>query len=576
MLEQMGGLYGIGLVLIVAWGCVIAAKLVSSRREKFKPSADFLSFIDSLDDGYYRIPALKTRRGFVNRALLKINGYDNEDEVQAGADDHCVEWYVEDGRGDELHTRLQEDGFVSNFVSQVYRHKTGEPVWVSESARLVRDSAGKMLYCEGLVKELSETIVRLEKAETSAMIAENLRGGLLQMQRSSYGELSIKHFSAGLAAILATNNEDGDLGQDGFFKQMNKSDFARLSLLSEQAARDMKGFTFSFPLATRTGNMLMVIHAWPQAGEAGSCLFNGVILENSKNKHGDLDVENSASQNLRDDEDDAERLMSQFRAAIGTEQLTLHYQMQVDQNSKIIGAEGLLRWTHPELGNVPPDRFIPLAEKSGSITLLTEWLLGQAFSTLKRWENDPNLHDTRLSINISARQFHECSFVDEVEAAMETYGVGAGRLILEMTEHVLTGDLAHVSRVMGSLQELGIGFSLDDFGTGYSSLQHLRKLPFDEVKIDGTFVSDIGKSDRDRTIVKTIISMAQAMNLRTVAEWVETDEQREILVADGCEGFQGYLFGPAMPAAAFEKAASLPIVQPKRSRIENKVMAITG
>ena len=576
MLEQTGGFPGIALVAIVIMVGIVAAKYFYDKHRGFQPSADFRSFIDSLEDGYYRIPALKKQSGFVNQALLKINGYADEDDVKAGADDHCVNWYVDDGRSEEFNLRLHEDGFVSNFVSQVFRHKTGESVWVSESARLVRDTSGNMLYCEGLVKELSQTIVRLEKAETSVEIAEKLRGGLLQMQRSAYGELAVKYIGAGLETILTACNSNEVFEKNSLFNHMNKSDFARLLLLCEGAAKDMKGITFSFPLPAKTGVVMMVIHVWPQAGEAGSCLFNGVVLESSGSVNNISGNESDLTNLTTNGEDDAARLMEQFRAAIGTDQLALHYQMQVDQGNKIIGAEGLLRWSHPELGNIPPDRFIPLAEKSGSITLLTEWLSDQAFSTLKRWENDPNLHTSRLAINISARQFHEHSFVNEVKSAMEKYHVSPGRLVMEMTEHVLTGDLAQVSAVMDALHDLGIEFSLDDFGTGYSSLQHLRRLPFDEVKIDGTFINDIENSSRDRTIVKTIISMAQAMNLRTIAEWVETDVQREILVADGCKGFQGYLYGPAMPASAFEKAASLPIVQPKRWNNQTRTVAKTG
>ena len=254
-------------------------------------------------------------------------------------------------------------------------------------------------------------------------------------------------------------------------------------------------------------------------------------------------------------------LMTDFRKAVGTDQLALHYQMQVDGENDVVGAEGLLRWTHPTKGPVSPGQFIPFAEQNGMILLITDWLLLEAFETLQRWSEIPALCDVRLSINISAQQFHQQAFVDQVQVLTERFDVRPELLVLEMTEHVLTGDLRKVKNVMAGLRALGVSFSLDDFGTGYSSLTHMRDLPFDEVKIDGKFVCDLEKNESDKAIVRSIIAMAHTLGMKTVAEWVESDPQREFLAREGCDALQGFLFGPAVPRKVFEEMAQLPLLK---------------
>ena len=256
-------------------------------------------------------------------------------------------------------------------------------------------------------------------------------------------------------------------------------------------------------------------------------------------------------------------LMTDLRAAIGTEQLKLFFQAQVNEHNEIVGAEGLLRWDHPVKGPISPAQFIPAAEESGIIMDLTDWLLEEAALTLTRWADIPALSETRMSINISAQQFHDLSFESKVSDLLKTHNIADNRLVLEMTEHVLTGDLEQVKKIMTRLKKLGVGFSLDDFGTGYSSLSHLRELPFDEVKIDGSFVRDLEENENDRAILDAVLLMARALGLTTVAEWVETDGQREFLIGKGCNVLQGYLYGTAMPVSAFEAAAELPLFNAK-------------
>ena len=241
-----------------------------------------------------------------------------------------------------------------------------------------------------------------------------------------------------------------------------------------------------------------------------------------------------------------------LRSAIDQHEFRLYYQVQVDEFWHVTGAEALIRWMHPDRGVIGPIEFIPRAEESGLIQKIGQWVLNEACQQLKQWESNPATRELVLSINVSARQFRQTDFVDHVFVAIERYGINPERLALELTESVMLGNLEDTIRVMNALHSKGIKLSLDDFGTGYSSLQYLKQLPIDQLKIDQSFVSDIGTDRGDDAIICTILAMAHALHLDVIAEGVETTQQRDILINEGCKRFQGYLFGKPVPIAEFE------------------------
>ncbi len=247
------------------------------------------------------------------------------------------------------------------------------------------------------------------------------------------------------------------------------------------------------------------------------------------------------------------KLAIELRDAIDDAELELKYQPQTDRYCRIIGAEALIRWDHPESGYVPPDRFVPVAEENGLIIPMTEWVLEQALDTLVRWQRHPQLRDLSLSINISAQQFHQEEFLNRLQFFAHHYEIDMSRLVLELTERVFFGDLETVKLIMHGLRKLGIRLSLDDYGTGYSSLSQLRHLKFDELKIDGTFIREVCTNEGDRAIVRTTLAMARALDIKCVAEWVEKEEQLQFLRLEGCDYLQGHLFGRAMPLDELEK-----------------------
>ncbi|NMF89809.1 putative bifunctional diguanylate cyclase/phosphodiesterase [Aromatoleum petrolei] len=250
--------------------------------------------------------------------------------------------------------------------------------------------------------------------------------------------------------------------------------------------------------------------------------------------------------------DERVRLEGWLRKAL-PDQLRLYYQMQVDGNGSIQGAEVLIRWLHPERGMIPPCEFIPLAEETGMILAIGRWVLETACRQLKDWEGDPATRHLKLSVNVSARQFQQDEFDREVLEVVKKTGADPANLKLELTESMVVENIDQVVHKMAVLKATGIQFSLDDFGTGFSSLSCLRRLPLDQLKIDQSFVRDVTENANDAAIVRTIIALGQSLGLEVIAEGVETAEQRNFLAVHGCSNFQGYFFSRPVPLEEFEQ-----------------------
>jgi diguanylate cyclase (GGDEF)-like protein/PAS domain S-box-containing protein len=246
-------------------------------------------------------------------------------------------------------------------------------------------------------------------------------------------------------------------------------------------------------------------------------------------------------------------LETDLRQALKHQQLLLYYQPQMDKTRGIIGAEALLRWAHPTRGLVVPGDFIPLAEETGLILSIGHWVLETACAQLKAWEDNPHTRELRLAVNVSARQFHQPDFATQVQQVLAQSGADPTRLKIELTESLVLDNVSDTITRMQALKAIGIGFSMDDFGTGYSSLSYLTRLPLDQLKIDQSFIRDIGADPNGAAIVQTIIIMGQTLGLNVIAEGVETEAQRDFLEQNGCHAFQGFLFSHPVPLAEFEQ-----------------------
>jgi diguanylate cyclase (GGDEF)-like protein/PAS domain S-box-containing protein len=246
-------------------------------------------------------------------------------------------------------------------------------------------------------------------------------------------------------------------------------------------------------------------------------------------------------------------LEADMRIGLQEKQFLLHYQPQVNADGQLMGSEALVRWQHPVLGMVSPADFIPLAEESGLILPLGLWVLETACTQLAVWNKQQKTTNLTLAVNVSAHQFRQDDFVNQVLTVLERTGANPKNLKLELTESMLVHDVESIIGKMSILKEKGVGFALDDFGTGYSSLSYLKRLPLDQLKIDQGFVRDILEDANDAAISKMIVALAESMGLSVIAEGVETDEQRHFLAGQGCYTYQGYLFSRPLALEAFNE-----------------------
>lgn len=245
-------------------------------------------------------------------------------------------------------------------------------------------------------------------------------------------------------------------------------------------------------------------------------------------------------------------LEADLRRAVPEGQLQLHYQIQVDNDHRPIGAEALVRWCHPQRGMVFPAQFITIAEDSSLILDIGYWVLEAACRQLGVWAKSVQTRDLTLAVNVSAKQFRQDNFVEQVAQVLRAHGVAASRLKLELTESVVFSDVTVTVAKMHVLKALGVKLSMDDFGTGYSSLSCLKLFPLDQIKIDQSFVHDVAIDPSDAVMVKTIIDMAKNFGLNVIAEGVETQEQLDFIKQNGCMEYQGYLFSKPVPIEQFE------------------------
>jgi diguanylate cyclase (GGDEF)-like protein/PAS domain S-box-containing protein len=516
-----------------------------------------------------------------NPALASIYGYSSPEELKASLTDVATNLYVQPNRHPELLQLLQQQDYVNNFESEIYC-KNGQIIWISENTRVVKDDAGSVVYFEGTVEDITarkqaETTIRyqafhdlLTGLPNRVLLNDRLSVALAEAERTKEA-LAVMFMD--LDRFKTINDTLGHAVGDQLLQQVVGRAINALRSVDTIARWGGDEFTLLLPHLSQPADVINVaerilaafsstfclegqsfritcsigIAVYPGDGtdtttllrNADAALYQAKSLGRNRYQLYTPNLNHQASARLT--------LEHQLHKALERDELCLYYQPQIDtRHGKMTGVEALVRWRHPELGLVPPQTFIGLAEESGLIVSIGEWVLRTACQQCRAWQ-EQGFSAINVAVNLSSLQFQQPNLVDMVAEILSTTGLDPAHLELEVTESTAMKDLEFTRILLEKLSQMGISISLDDFGTGYSSLGYLKRFPLNGLKIDRTFICDLPDDRQDLAITTAIIALGRGLKLNVVAEGVETEAQYQILRSLGCETMQGYLFNQPLP-----------------------------
>ena len=522
----------------------------------------------------------------VNPAFSRMFGYDSPRELMASITDIGHQVYVDPQRRSDFKRQVDAQGFVQNFEFQAYR-KDGSRMWLSANAKAIR-SNGVVVRYDGSVEDITSRKVLEERVQFLAyydaitglpnrtLLQDRLANAIARARRHregiallfldidrfknindslghSIGDLLLKEFAERLKKGVREQDTLARIGGDEFV--VVQTDLRDTTDAAIAASRIMDLISDAFVVQ---GHSLAVtcsigVSVFPEHGADGVALVKNAdaAMYSAKEQGGNNFQFFTRDMNVRA----VERLSleNHLRGSLERRDLFLAYQPQVDiATGRVTGVEALLRWRHPELGLVSPDKFVPIAENSGLILPIGEWVLKTACGQLRQWQNE-GLPPLSIAVNVSAVQFRQNSFLGAVKRVLEETGLPARYLELELTERILLSNAEITLSLLQELSAMGLKLSIDDFGTGYSSLGYLRQFPVHKLKIDRSFVQAMTDDPDGMVIVATIINMAKSLRLKVIAEGVETEEQMLLLKAQNCDEVQGYYFSKPLSASEFAK-----------------------
>ena len=524
----------------------------------------------------------------VNRAFTRLTGYSAEEAIGQTPD------LLKSGRHDADFARRMWEAIVRDkyWQGEIWsRRKNGEiyPTWLTTTA--VTDAAGQMTHYVSvftditLRKQAEEQIHQLAfydpltKLPNRRLLIDRLHHAMVSGTRNiahsallfidldnfktlndtkghDVGDLLLIEAAQRLQACVRGGDTVARLGGDEFVVMMvNLSDEVELAAAQAKMAGEKIRESLSQPYRLRN-------FEYHSSCSIGISLFRAQdVTVDDLLKRADTamyEAKTAGRNTLRFFDPTMEavlearvKLEADLRYALAHEQFELYYQIQVNAANHTIGAEALLRWMHPVRGMVMPNDFIPLTEETGLIVPIGRWVLETACAQIKEWEKNPLACELQIAVNVSALQFHQPDFVKHVRDTLGMTGADPTKLKLELTESVVLDNIGEAIAKMHDLKKIGVRFSMDDFGTGYSSLAYLTQLPLDQLKIDQSFVRNIGTKPTYAVIVQTIIGMANSLGIDVMAEGVETEAQLIFLGRAGCMAYQGYLFGSPVSLEEF-------------------------
>jgi diguanylate cyclase (GGDEF)-like protein/PAS domain S-box-containing protein len=555
------------------------------RREEevVRAQAEYRMLFENSVTGIYR-SSIDGKQLRANPALVRLNGYGSEEEMLAAVNDIAAEWYVEPGRRDEFVAAMLANGRVTDFVSEIYRHKTRERMWISETAWLIRDEAGEPVAFEGTVVDATERVTAeariqhmarhdgltglpnrvLFNERLAAAIGRAAAGGgvlgvlCLDLDRFKVVNDSMGH-PAGDALLRALAARFGGLLRAGdTVARFGGDEFAVLApdlaapgdaaLLAERIIAAVHEPVSIEGREISVGVSIGIALA-PADGADGTQIMKAADVALYRAKGEGRDTFRFFKPEMDAAVQERQRLEIDLRAALAGDAFALIYQPVVALPGRApVAYEALLRWSHPSRGAVPPEVFIAIAEESRLILPLGDWVLERACRDAAGWPEGID-----LAVNVSAIQLADPGFGARLCGILGRTGLSPRRLVLEITETSLMDARLDISAGLAALRERGLRMALDDFGTGYSSLGYLRRYAFDFLKIDGSFTARLDERET-AAILTTLLELGRRLGIRTIVEGVETEGQLDYLAAHGCTLVQGHLTGEPVTSAAIAGA----------------------
>ena len=518
----------------------------------------------------------------INRALAQMHGYDSPEQFLAEVPNMADQLFVNRERTRELKRRLDAEGVVRSAELEVY-DKDRTKKWALVNMRVVRDADGNILLYEGTVEDVTDRKVAEARVQFLAyydaltglhnrtflrqVLAKALASTRRQDQKTavlfldldrfkiindslghSFGDLLLQQVAERLKRCVREEDTVARVGGDEFLIVL-----AALESVTEAtiaADRILNGIAAEFLIEDQRLNVTCSIGVsiFPEHGMDGETLIKNADAAMYCAKEKGRNTFQFFTEDMNIQVVERLTLENSLRLALQRKELFLVYQPQMEiASGMIVGVEALLRWQHPERGLVPPDKFIRVAESSGLIMPIGEWVLREACSQVRQWQ-DAGLLVVPVAVNVSAVQFRQGDFLTVIKKVLSETGLSPEYLELELTESTLLSNVNVMFPMLEELRTMGLKLAIDDFGTGYSSLSYLRQFPVSKLKIDRSFVQDVVLNSDDAAITAAIISMAKGLNLKVIAEGVETGAQMAFLRAHQCDEIQGYYFSRPLTA----------------------------
>ncbi len=520
----------------------------------------------------------------VNRALARMHNYDSPEQLMAEVSNVESQLFADPCAMKQLASTLERDREVHSLEMEV-RSKLGEKKWLSVNVRAVSDAEGRVVLHEGTVENITERKLAEQRVQflayydaltelpNRALLRDRILVALASARRHSekiallfldldhfktindslghsVGDLLLQEVAGRLKKMTREPDTVARLGGDEFLVLMTAVNETAEAVRA--AERIVNSMADEFVIQ---GHALHVscsvgISIFPNNGDDIEALFKNADLAMYSAKEHGRNAVRLFTREMNIQAMERMTLERSLRMAVDRNELFLVYQPQEDlATCNIIGREALLRWRHPKLGLVPPQKFIPIAESSGLVVPIGEWVLRTACAQARLWQNE-GLPAIPVAVNISAVQFRRASFLPLVKTVLRDTGLAPQYLELELTESLILSNTNVMLAMLHELKDMGVKLSIDDFGTGYSSLSYLKQFPVYKLKIDGSFVRDVNVDLENAAIVSSILTMARHLGLKVVAECVENGEQASFLRAHQCDEIQGYYFSEPLPADA--------------------------